>query len=65
LGDDEIGADLWEAADILEPVLFRLRLGAMPRAHQFTVADLTVRVRFVASRAGRPGADRATCSDEG
>jgi hypothetical protein len=43
--DNEIGADLQEAADILEPILIRLGLGALPRAHQVTVtADLTLRV---------------------
>ena len=43
--DNEIGADLQEAADILEPILIRLGLGALPRAHQVTVtADPTLRV---------------------
>jgi hypothetical protein len=43
--DDQLGADPQEAADILEPVLIRLGLGALPRAHQFAVvADLTMRV---------------------
>ena len=45
LRDEEIGTDLQEAADILEPVMIRLGLGALPRAHQVTVvADLAVRV---------------------
>jgi hypothetical protein len=45
LRDDEIGADLREAADILEPVMIRLGLGALPCAHQVTVvADLRLRV---------------------
>jgi hypothetical protein len=41
--DDEIGSDMQEAGDTLEPVLIRLGLGGLPRAHQVAVTvDLTL-----------------------